>query len=387
MIKTNFRPSNLDYNRAYRVVLIHPSAGTNWSGGTENFAIELTNYLSSYFNVELLAGGPCSPYSHLAGGIPRNKGHKLLRNRILNSCLKTVSTHPDIVLEHATSFLPCTIRLLRKPADLIFPCNDYGGLAVAALVRKIRGTPFLFKASTGLTGEGHSLKRCLSFCPDHTVVFSETMMDFVLSMRPKQSVSIIHNGVDLKQFRPDGKQIELDLIKPIVICVASLNRNDHKRVELAIRAVSRLSDVSLLICGDGPDRNYFQSLGDKLLGRKRFAIRTFPFTQMPEVYRCAKVFTLPSLDEPFSQAYIQAMASGLPVVVTDDEMAQYIVADSGILCDVTNPDIYAEAIVKALGEDWTKRSVSNANRFSWDTVAGSYRDLIWQMIAQSIQSN
>jgi glycosyltransferase involved in cell wall biosynthesis len=126
-------------------------------------------------------------------------------------------------------------------------------------------------------------------------------------------------------------------------------------------------------------------LGEELLGTKRFAIKKFPFHQMPDVYRCADVFTLPSIDEPFGQAYVQAMACGLPVVVTDDEMRRYIVADAGILCDVTDVDIYAATIAEALSRNWKMQPRQNAMRFSWDIVALCYRDLIMQMISQSQQ--
>ena len=60
----------------YRIAIVHPSAGVNWSGGTENFAIEIAHRLSPYFEIELLAGAPCSPYFHPAGGIPRTQARK-----------------------------------------------------------------------------------------------------------------------------------------------------------------------------------------------------------------------------------------------------------------------------------------------------------------------
>ncbi len=367
----------------YRIVLISPSSGVNWSGGMENFAIELTNYLSSYFEVELLGGSSYCPNYYPAGGIPRTDARNFVNLPIIKPLLSSISTHPDIVVEHLTSFLPCTLRLLNQPADLVFPCNDYGGLAVAALVRRLIGMPILFKADNGLRQEGKSLKRCLRFKPDRLVVFSQATKDFVSDRLAPEAISIIPNGVDVNIFSPEGKSFDFQLNHPLVLCVASLNRKDHKRVELAIRAVAKLPDASLLICGGGPDRDYFQSLGDELLGARRFAIKTFPFKQMPAVYRSADLFTLPSLDEPFGQAYIQAMACGLAAVATDDEMRRNIVGDAGILCDVTNLDTYAEAIASALTQDWRDRTQANVARFSWDTVAQQYRDLILQTIEES----
>jgi glycosyltransferase involved in cell wall biosynthesis len=161
-----------------------------------------------------------------------------------------------------------------------------------------------------------------------------------------------------------------------------LNRHSHKRVELAIKAVASLPKVSLLICGDGIDRAYFQSLGDRLLGSDRFAIKIFPSNQMPKVYRSVNAFTLPSINEPCALSYLEAMASGLPIVTTDDEMRRYMVGDAGILCDVTDIENYAAAIAKVLSGDWLQKAVRNASRFSWDTIALSYRNIILQTILQ-----
>ncbi|OCQ90675.1 glycosyl transferase family 1 [Nostoc sp. MBR 210] len=371
--------------KTYKVAIVHPSAGVNWSGGTENFAIEIARRLGSDFEIELLAGSPCSPFYYPAGGITRVKARQILQNPLINSAMSKFCTHPDIVIEHLTSFLPCALRLLKQPADLIFPCNDYGGLAMAAFVRRLTGTPILFKAHTGLTNGGSSLVRSLRFRPNHLVVFSQKMAEFVTDLHPNQAITIIPNGVDIGWFKSEGTYIDVGLKKPIALCVASLNRSDHKRVELAIRAIARLPEVSLLLCGDGPDHNYFQMLGEELLGIKRFVIKKFPFHQMPDVYRCADIFTLPSIDEPFGQAYIQAMACGLPVVATNDEMRRYIVADGGILCDVTDVDAYAATIAEALSRNWKMQPRQNAMRFSWDIVALCYRDLIMQMINQSQQ--
>jgi len=214
----------------------------------------------------------------------------------------------------------------------------------------------------------------LRFHPNQLVVFSEAMAAFVRSVQPQQNVSIIPNGVDINRFTPVGKHIDFCLPKPIVLCVASLKRHSHKRIRLAMEAVARLPQASLLLCGDGIDRDYFQAKGDELLGKERFKIQSFPYEQMPAVYRSADVFTLPSIDEPFGMAYVEAMASGLPVVATDDEMRRQIVGNAGSLCDVKNPDIYAAAMGEILTQDWQVRARQNALRFSWENIALRYRD-------------
>lgn len=377
--------------RPYRIVLVHPSAGVNWSGGAEIMAIELSRRLSSYFEVELLSGAACGSFSYPIRCIPRSHAFHAVRHPLIAPLVRGF-TNPEIVVEHLTGFFPCLLRLLTHRADLIFPHNDYAGLAMAACVRALTKTPILFTEHNSLMGKGDDgslqkngkcLQRNLRFRPDHLVVFDEAAAELAQTFQPTQPISVIPNGVNLEQFTPEGVQLDIDLPKPVVLCVASLNRKNQKRVELAIQAVSRLSNVSLLVCGDGPDRLYFESLGQQLLGEKRFAVRTLPFERMPEVYRSVDAFTLPSIHEPFGLVYLEAMASGLPVVATDDEMRRYIVRDGGILCDVTKLDIYATAIQEALSGNWSVRARQNATRFSWDAIALRYRDVILETILQS----
>lgn len=370
----------------YRVVLVHPSAGLNWSGGSEIFAIELSRRLSAYFDVELISGDVCTPDCYPISTIDRIKAKSFVSHPLVAPLLRPIATHPEVAIEYFTSFFPSAMRLLKSPADLIFPCNDYGGLAMAASIRKLQGTPILFTEHLGLIANGSLLKRNLRFRPDRLVVFSEEIATFARNIQPTQPISIIPNGVSLDRFTP-GSGRDFGLRGTIVLCVASLKRGSYKRIELAIEAVSRLPQASLLLCGDGSDRAYFESLGNKVLGAERFALCSVTYEQMPEIYRSADVFTLPSLAEPFGLSYIEAMATGLPVVAPDDSMRRYIVGDAGIFCDVTNVDDYAKAIELAIDSDWGDRPRQNASRFSWDAIAVRYRDLILETIAQSAKKS
>ena len=149
-------------------------------------------------------------------------------------------------------------------------------------------------------------------------------------MRPEQQVDVITNGVDLHRFNPIGDRIDFKLPGSVILCVASLNRSNHKRVELTLEAVSCLLNASLLLCGDGPNRDYYHDLGTKMLGADRFRLSIFTHDEMPMVYRSADVFTLASINEPFALSYLEALASGLPIVTTDGDIRQYIVGEGTI---------------------------------------------------------
>lgn len=374
-------PKQIDrrQGRPPRIVLVHPSVGVIWSGGSEIFTLELARHLTKYFEVELLSGADCESFCRPAGGITRDRAYELVKHPLVAPWMSKLATYPEFAIEHLTNFIPCASYLLRQPADLIFPCNDYGGLAMAALVRKIRGTPILFTEHAGGMNGGKALARNLKFKPDHLVVFSEDIANLARQFQPEQEINIIPNGVDTDRFTPTGETINLGLPSPIILFVASLKRDSHKRVELAIEAVAKVPGASLLLCGDGIDRDYYQQLGDRLL-KNRFVIKSFTYQQMPAVYRSVDLFTLPSENEPFGLAYIEAMACGIPVVATEDAMRRYIVGDGGILCDVTDAELYAEALAKALQLDWKNLPRQNSLRFSWSNIALRYRDLILNTI-------
>lgn len=377
-------PTQIDHRqeRPPRIVLVHPSVGVIWSGGSEIFTLELARHLTKYFELELLSGADCESFCRPAGGITRDRAYELVKHPLVAPWIGKLATYPEFALEHLTNFIPCASYLLRQPADLIFPCNDYGGLAMAALVRKIQGTPILFTEHAGAMNGGKALARNLKFKPDRLVVFSQEIANLARQFQPEQEINIIPNGVDCDRFTPAGETIDLGLPSPMVLCVTSLNQHSHKRVELAIEAVAKVPIASLLLCGDGIDRDYYQQLGDRLLP-KRFAIKSFTYEQMPAVYRSAALVTLPSKNEPFGLTYIEAMSCGIPVVATQDAMRRYIVGDGGILCDVTDAESYAGAIALALKLDWKNLPRQNALRFSWSNIALHYRDLILNTIDRS----
>ena len=364
----------------YRITLIHPSAGINLSGGAEIMAIEMTRQLGQFFEVELLSGGGCNVKERRISSIDRSKAYRFVRSSPIGRFLQRWMKHPEIVIEHFSSAIPCLWHLLRHPPDVIYPHNDYGGLAVAKVAQWLTGARIIYTEHNGMIAGGKCLKRNLRFKPDRLIVFDQRTAEFAKQVRPAQQVDVITNGVDLQRFNPIGEQMDFGLLGSVILCVASLNRSNHKRVELTLEAVSRLPNASLLLCGDGPDRGYYHDLGIQMLGSDRFKIKTFSHDEMPMVYRSADLFTLASINEPFALSYLEALASGLPIVTTDDDIRRYIVGEGGKICDVMNPEIYVQALEEVLSNPtWRTLARQSAQRFSWSIIAQSYRDVILEL--------
>jgi len=141
-----------------------------------------------------------------------------------------------------------------------------------------------------------------------------------------------------------------------------------------------LEKGSLLILGGDRDQGMVTALAEKLLGRERFMLMKVSPAEIPKFYRNSDLFTLPSNEfEAFGIVYLEALASGLPVVATDDALRKEIIRDAGILVNPEDIDVYAKALEKALKTDWGDKPRNQAKKFSWDKVVKKYESLFQEL--------
>ncbi len=210
-------------------------------------------------------------------------------------------------------------------------------------------------------------------CPDYYIGLTQAEVNWAQKYAWKSKIVKIPNGVDLDKFSPSGKKISLGLKGKVVLSVGALFW--YKYQDRTIKAL-RETDLSLLIIGKGPEKERLEKLGREYLGKDRFKIIEVDFEDIPTYYRSADLFVLPSWDrESFGIVYLEAMASGLPVVAPDDLSRKEIVGEGGLLTDVSNIDKYREIILQALSQDWKDKPRKQAGKFSWDKIANQYEKL------------
>ncbi|HEY4869795.1 MAG TPA: glycosyltransferase family 4 protein [Candidatus Dormibacteraeota bacterium] len=166
-----------------------------------------------------------------------------------------------------------------------------------------------------------------------------------------------------------------------VLCVAHLYA--RKRIADLIRAwpvvVSERPDARIDIAGDGPEMRRLAHLARGLPGL--FLHGHVEPAALPELYARADVFCLPSAQETFGYAVVEAMASGLPVVYADagalPEMCAGAVAEPVTSGDT---DALAAALLRAMDADHLQRAAAvnpeRAGRFAPPAVAAQLMQVV-----------
>ncbi len=198
---------------------------------------------------------------------------------------------------------------------------------------------------------------------------------------------VIRNGVDTERFRPaeDGEGGSERL-------VASLGRltpqKDFPTLLRAWREVeARDSGARLVIGGRGPDWGRLS----RLVRRLELSRVTLPgFVEDPvALLRRASVYVQPSAWEGFGLAVAEAMAAGVPVIVSDADGLPEIVTDGveGLVVPRRRPDALAEAILALLRDAERRRTLGLAGRrravaeLSADRMAEEHAALYREVLA------
>jgi glycosyltransferase involved in cell wall biosynthesis len=221
------------------------------------------------------------------------------------------------------------------------------------------------------------------------VANSEGLRKLALEFMPTLDIGIIPNGIDTEKYYPSQKQ---ELAKPIkVLTVCRLI--SRKRIDLLVKAAGQARelglDVQLNIAGEG---NLMEAL-KKLANRLKVADRVVfmgrvPVEQMPQVYRDNDIFVMSSEHEGMSNAMLEAMASGLPIITTRCEGVEELITDNGIIVETPGPRDIAAAIKELIQQPQTYSSMSAASRkraemFSWSSVASRYLQCYYEVLKRS----
>lgn len=194
--------------------------------------------------------------------------------------------------------------------------------------------------------------------------------------RDRWPCALIPNGVDPTMFSPgpaERASLGLPAGVPFALMVSALIAS--KRVDAGIRAAAPIEGLHLAVCGDGPERSALAALAGELMPG-RFHVLSLARAQMPQAYRAADLLLHCSLDEPFGNVYLEALATGLPIVAHDRDVTRWILEDTSTLVDTRDTRALTQALREVLAQPHASGAGAGralvARRYAWSSVAGAY---------------
>jgi glycosyltransferase involved in cell wall biosynthesis len=164
---------------------------------------------------------------------------------------------------------------------------------------------------------------------------------------PAERIRTHYTGVDHDRFRPqDRRQLKADLgIKgPLILTAGALIPGKGQRV--AIETAERIPEATLLLVGEGPDRGALEAMiRQKWLGGRVRLLGARPHDEVAALMAAADVMLLPSRSEGLANVWVEALASGTPVVTCDVGGAREVIdrPEAGALVPA-DPNAMAAAI-------------------------------------------
>jgi glycosyltransferase involved in cell wall biosynthesis len=323
-------------------------------GGAEQYVVQLSNYLhSTGRRVSIVAGEPHTLAQRLNGDIH----------------VETLQMHPGASrsLLVYLRMLPPVIRHLvayfRREQVATVHTHLTASAWPAWIAAKICGIPVIH-SKMYTAAHGSRLERVLFatrlplVLVDRFLAFTHYIEDEIVKYwhASRSHVVVSSIGVDTARFTLDAKTTAASRAEfgfaaddRVMLVVARLHSD--KDVDLAIRAARILDDPKavLVIGGDGPQREYLENLAATLPGRT--AIRFLGALQNPApAYAAANVLLQTTRGPNLGVVVLEAMASGLPVLIAYRDEEEYKMAldtfdgrDIGALAKATPDEMAAKA--------------------------------------------
>ncbi len=242
---------------------------------------------------------------------------------------------------------------------------------------------------------------------DRIQTISNFLKSFALDFGYKGQMSVVPNGVDIKKFGAHFDSFAIENVRNqigkhhiendiningqniIAITVSRLVKKNG--VDTLIKAMKYLpQSARLVIIGEGPMLMELKELADDVAEDRVMFLGNMDHSKIPLYLKASDVFVRPSRSEGFGNAFVEAMASGIPVVATNvggipDFLVDPIFSGkekaTGLFCDENDPKSVASSIVRLVRDNELRHAiVENAKKmvsekYDWDIIAKDMKDI------------
>jgi glycosyltransferase involved in cell wall biosynthesis len=201
-------------------------------------------------------------------------------------------------------------------------------------------------------------------------------------------VRIVPNGVDTQRFKPNGDTTQATKLihaagRQVVLFVGRLipRKGLLYLVEAAKTVVKERKETLFVLVGNGPQRAVLEAEVAKAgLTRNFLFLGDVSEALLPQVYRCADVFVLPSIQEGQGIVLLEAQATAVPVVAFRVSGVTEALQDgrTGLLVKSADSGALAQALLKLLTDEALRKKMGTSGR----AFVQAY--LTWEITAQKM---
>ncbi|ELY93030.1 Glycosyltransferase [Natrialba chahannaoensis JCM 10990] len=185
-------------------------------------------------------------------------------------------------------------------------------------------------------------------------------------------ISVIPNGIDCSQFKPNGIEPQQQLL---FVGRLKEGKGPHYLLDAFADLVLEHPELSLKLVGDGPLRDELEqqtvSLG---IAEQVEFLGEVPNDELPKLYNESLAFILPSLSEGLPRTVLEAMVCETPVITTSLPQLKPIVNGAGVTVDPENAAKLAEAMLKLIEDPPLREKMGVEGRrkvtenYSWQST-------------------
>jgi glycosyltransferase involved in cell wall biosynthesis len=216
---------------------------------------------------------------------------------------------------------------------------------------------------------------------DAVVANSEGLRKLAQAFDGQVPIQVIPNGVNVETYTDGPRSWD----PPVLLTVGRLV--SQKGIDVLFHGLAAVKDLpwNLYVVGDGKDKAKLEELSEKLgLARRIDLVGWKRRDELIEYYRLANLYVHTSFDEGMSNAVLEAMASGLPLLATgiSGNLDVVVNGQTGMLIPPGDPNAISAALRVMLPEADLRQRYGTAGRervakdYTWGKTASEYLDLL-----------
>jgi glycosyltransferase involved in cell wall biosynthesis len=262
---------------------------------------------------------------------PKKSHRKIGRLLFLYQAIRTFK--PDIIFAHAT--IPALyVRALPTRVPIVWVmhsgANDFSNYALLRAERLLSGRA---KAVIGVS--------------------QKNIDDYVKEIGTHPSMMVVPNGVDISRFTDDVAPVPVAHKQIVQVGRYIPEKNQLQTVHAFARVAQADPDARLLLCGVIENLAYHAAVVDLVakLGLEARVVIDGPQMNVAQILRASAAFAMPSSFEAHSIGFLEALASGIPVVANSIPSFAFASNFPGVqLLDTNDADAYGRALLESLSE-------------------------------------